>query len=249
MNCIEFRQLILADPTTSSEQTNQHKLGCNTCAAFEREIHGLDESLRTALTVAIPEGLAAKVLLNQSLQSHPRKPTRWYWMSMAASFFVAVFVFQMTPADSLDDDIVEHLDHEAHQIHGRSGDISSAEVRTVLYAINGDLNDDLNDNLSDDLRADLAESFGKVTYASKCYMNEQLVAHFVVENGGEPYTLIVIPTKIRRELSFQNDRWHGVITPHPTGSLAIITSARAESTPALSAIAKHYGEFIRRRTI
>ena len=141
MNCIEFRQLTLADPNTNSEQTNQHKSGCSTCAAFEHEIHGLDKSLLTALTVAIPEGLAAKVLLNQSLQSHPRRPTRWYWMSMAASFFMAVFVFQMTPADSLDDDIVEHLDHETHQVHGKPGDISSTEVRTVLHAIDGDLND------------------------------------------------------------------------------------------------------------
>lgn len=233
MNCLEFRHLKLADPNAYSEQVNKHKSDCSTCAAFEREIHALDESLLTALTVAIPEGFAAKVLLNQSLQSHPRRPTRWYWMSMAASFFMAVFVFQMTPADSLDDDIVKHLDHEAHQVHGKSGDISSAEVRTVLYAIGGDIDD----------------SLGKVTYASKCYMNEQLVAHFVVENGGEPYTLIVIPAETRRELSFQSGRWHGVIMPHPTGSLAIVTSAQAESTPGLSGLAKHYGEFIKRRLI
>jgi hypothetical protein len=241
MNCIEFRQLKLADPDLYSEQANQHKSGCSTCAAFEREIHGLDESLRTALTVAIPEGLAAKVLLNQSLQSHPRRPTRWYWMSMAASFFMAVFVFQMTPADSLDDDIVKHLDHEAHQVHGKSGDISSVEVRTVLYAIGGDLVGEIDGQIDD--------SLGKVTYASNCYMNEQLVAHFVVENGGEPYTLIVIPTETRRELSFQSDRWDGVITPHPTGSLAIISSAQAQATASLSGMAKHYSEFIKRRPI
>ena len=233
MNCLEFRQLKLSDPNAYSEQANKHKSDCSTCASFEREIQALDESLRTALTVAIPEGFAAKVLLNQSLQSHPRRPMRWYWMSMAASFFMAVFVFQMTPADSLDDDIVKHLDHEAHQVHGKSGDISSAEVRTVLYAIGGDIDD----------------SLGKVTYASKCYMNEQLVAHFVVENGGEPYTLIVIPTKTKRELSFHSDRWRGVIMPHSTGSLAIITSAQEGSTRGLSRIAKHYGGFIKQRPI
>ena len=241
MNCIEFRQLKLADPNTYSEQANRHKSGCSTCSTFEQEIHELDESLRTALTVAIPEGLAAKVLLNQSLQSHPRRPTRWYWMSMAASFFMAVFVFQMTPADALDDDIVEHLDHEAHQVHGKSGDISSAEVRTVLYAIGGDLDGEID--------GEIDGSLGKVTYASKCYMNGQLVAHFVVENGGETYTLIVIPTETRRELNFQTVRWHGVITPHPTGSLAIITSAQAQATPSLSDIAKYYGEFIKQGPI
>ncbi len=74
---------------------------------------------------------------------------------MRASTSDRAMADQASAMQMLDDDIVEHLDHEAHQIHGRSGDISSAEIRTALYAIDGDLSDDLSD--------DLAESFGKVT--------------------------------------------------------------------------------------
>ncbi len=233
MNCIEFRQLKLADPYVFNHEASRHISHCSTCAAFDREIQNLDNSLRIALTVAVPEGLAAKVLLNQSFRSNPRRPTRWYWLSMAASFFMAVFIFQMMPADSLHADIVEHLDHEAHQVHGKFGDISTAEVRNVLYAIGGDI-----DN-----------SLGKVTYASKCYMNEQLVAHFVVENDGQPYTLIIIPRESKHQLSFQSGRWHGVIMPHATGSLAVVAGAGADSTSDLLRMAKHYSESIKQRPI
>lgn len=233
MNCIEFRQLKLADPNAFSEEVTQHRSSCSTCAGFEREIQNLDDSVRIALTVAVPEGFAAKVLLNQSRQSHPRRPTRWYWLSMAASFFMAIFVFQLSTAESLDEEIITHLDHEAHQVHGKFGDIGSVEVRKVLYAVGGDIDD----------------SLGKVTYASKCYMDEQLVAHFVVENDGKPYTLIVIPRESKRQYSFRSEHWHGVITPHATGSLAVITSAQAESTPDLLRIAKHYSDSIKQRSI
>ncbi|MCH7744412.1 MAG: DUF3379 family protein, partial [Proteobacteria bacterium] len=85
MNCLEFRQLKLSDPDCISEEASLHRSGCPECARFEREIHELDASVHMALTVAVPEGFAAKVLLNQSLQAHPRRPKRWYWMSMAAN--------------------------------------------------------------------------------------------------------------------------------------------------------------------
>ncbi len=234
MNCIEFRQLKLADPNAPSEEANDHKSRCTTCAGFERDIHRLDDSIHTALSVAVPEGFAAKVLLNQSLQSHPRRPTRWYWLSMAASFFLAIFIFQLSPADALDDEIITHLDNEAHQVHGKTGDIGVPEIRSVLLAIGGDLD----------------QPIGKVTYASKCLMDGQLVAHFVVENSGNPYTLIVIPQSSKRQLVFEDEHWKGIITPHATGTIAIVAHVQAgDITPELQRLSQRYGRSIKRATI
>ena len=92
MNCIEFRQLKLVDPYEVSESATEHRLTCVSCSRFESEILNLDSTLRHALSVEVPDGFAAKVLLNQSLQSHPRRPTRWVWLSMAASFFLAIII-------------------------------------------------------------------------------------------------------------------------------------------------------------
>ena len=152
---------------------------------------------------------------------------------MAASFFFAVVVFQFLAVETLDAEIITHMDHEAHQVHGKSGDISDGEVRNVLLAVGGDVD----------------HSLGTVTYASKCLMDDMLVAHFVVKDGDETYTLIVIPQKIDRDLPFQTERWRGVIMPHPTGSLAVIASTQTKSTPNFLQIAKRYGASIKRTTI
>ena len=233
MNCLEFRQLKLSDPDCISEEASLHRSGCPECARFEREIHELDASVHMALTVAVPEGFAAKVLLNQSLQAHPRRPKRWYWMSMAASFFFAVVLFQWSPAETLDEEIITHLDHEAHQVHGNSGDISEDEVRNVLFAVGGDID----------------HSLGSVTYASICLIDDMLVAHFVVKDGKETYTLIVMPQEIDENVPFQTMRWRGLIVPHPTGSLAVIASTQTESVPDFLQAANRYGASIKRATI
>ncbi len=230
MNCIEFRQLRLADPRSVNEAADRHRNACRHCREFEKEIHRLDESLRTAMKIAVPEGFAAKVLLNQSLQSHPRRPTRWYWLSLAASFFLAVVVYQFQTDPAMGAEIITHLEEEAHQVHGRSGDISESEIRQVLFAVGGDID----------------TSLGKVTYASRCLMDGRLVAHFVVENGEDRYTVIVIPDGIDRQQSFRNGKWQGLITPHATGSLAVIASSGTPSAMHLSQAMNRYRHAIRK---
>ena len=74
MNCIEFRQLKLADPYSVNNEVHHHKSNCRNCRIFEGELQELNDSIDTALTVPVPEGFAAKILLNQSLQP----PTRGY---------------------------------------------------------------------------------------------------------------------------------------------------------------------------
>tara|TARA_B100001964_G_scaffold31219_1_gene32449 strand:- start:1829 stop:2530 length:702 start_codon:yes stop_codon:yes gene_type:complete len=233
MNCLEFRILKLAEPYRASEEAVLHASECPGCSSFKQEIHELDDSLRTAFSVEVPEGLAAKVLLNQSLKDNPRRPTRRYWLSLAASFLVAITMMPFLPMQSLDAEIITHLDHEVHQVHGKSGDIGSGEVRNVLLAVSGETNG----------------SLGTVTYASKCLMNGQLVAHFVVENGGETYTLMLIPEKIDSPLPFQSERWQGLVIPHSVGSLAIIATRQAESSLDFLRLAEQYSQSINHSTI
>ncbi|MFP6807494.1 MAG: DUF3379 family protein [Pseudomonadales bacterium] len=109
--------------------------------------------------------------------------------------------------------------------------MGSAQIVKVLNLVGGDL----------------ALPLGKVTYASKCYIKDQLIAHFVVENDGEAYTLILIPEASIEQLAFENDRWRGLITPHETGILAVIASA--DSSPNLLEVSEHYSRTIKRLSI
>ena len=211
MNCMSFRQAVLADPYHLSDEARAHRGECLNCARFLKEVESLDDAVRDAVQVAVPEGLAAKVLLNQSLQPTPRRPTRRYWLGMAASFLLAVFIVQLIPlpgGSALQADIINHMEKDAHQVHGKSGSVDEAFVRYVLDAVGGEL----------------TQPIGNVTYASTCVIDGQLVAHLVVEQGNETYTLLVMPQSPERPEEFTSGRWQGTILPDDNGSIAVISS-------------------------
>ena len=70
MNCLEFRQLALADPYDPA--LTEHAAGCVKCTKFRQEILDMDSDLEKAFAIPVPEGLAARVLLNQSLSDRPK---------------------------------------------------------------------------------------------------------------------------------------------------------------------------------
>ena len=119
MNCLEFRQLKLSEPTTEDAEALAHQSSCNTCAQFEKEISELDASMNQALSVAVPEGLAARILLNRSLKQPQRKPTRWLWLSMAASFFAITFLsYQFYQETPISEPLLAHINHKPHEFYG-----------------------------------------------------------------------------------------------------------------------------------
>ena len=89
MNCLEFRQLALADPYDSA--LDVYAESCPQCTKFREEILSIDNDIEKALNVEVPEGLAARILLNQSL-SEPDTTQTWFRYGMAASFAAALVV-------------------------------------------------------------------------------------------------------------------------------------------------------------
>lgn len=208
MNCIEFRNARFADPYDKREALIEHRTTCVACRRFERDLHVLDGNLREAFKVAVPEGIAARVLLNQSLQTEPRRPTRWYWLSMAASFLIAAFLgIQATNTVAIDAELVAHIETEAQAVHSKHGAVSEPRVRQVLNSIDVDGN----------------SNFGKVIFASTCILDGELIAHFVIEEAGQQYTVMLIPSsRVDEEMAFGTHRWRGLISPHKLGSIAVV---------------------------
>jgi hypothetical protein len=212
VNCLEFRRLRLSDPYTNSAELYSHKSECETCRKFDEDNLQFDKNLYQALKVNVPDGLAAKVLLNQSLQPEPRMSARWSWMSIAASFLLAGMftLYQVSTTASIDEALVDHIKEEQHVVFARSTLLEDAQIKQVLNSI--DLNTD--------------SSFGKVTFAANCLIDGEMVGHFVVEQGNASYTLFVVPGENGGKLvEFESDDWHGIISPHRSGSsLAVISN-------------------------
>ena len=152
MNCLEFRRKTLIDPGNQTPAMTMHQDTCSTCANFFEQMSRQDELIREAIDIDVPEGFAARILLNQSLQSQSRRPTRWYWLSLAASFLVALMLVPLFTGDdhehiaSVDYHGTEILAHmEAHDVfhHDSSMPAKAMDVQQVLANANTAVPDEI----------------------------------------------------------------------------------------------------------
>lgn len=214
MNCLDFRRFRLSDPYSTDAESLSHRAECEACHGFENEVRKLDKQISKALTVEVPEGLAARILLNQSLQSKPRKPTRWYWLSMAASFFLAAGVIGfMSLTEAVEEALVQHLNWEEPIVNSMMMPVQQPQIRQVLNSIN----------------LESTAALENVVFASTCIINGELVAHLVLEDENHQFTLVLLPQKlidVDKVLEFDGERWRGVISPYQSGStMAVLASA------------------------
>ena len=235
MNCLEFRQLKLSDPYIEDTDASNHRDSCGACQQFEAEIEQLDQNVSSALSVAVPEGLAAKILLNRSLQENPRMPTRRLWLSsMAASFFAMTLLFasvynsnneQTTTRAQLSQSIIEHMPHESALVEGLHDRIDNAAIDAVLASVNLTTDQDL----------------GHIVYATTCKLEGQLVAHLVVERDGAQFTMIVAPyNELDISTTFKTAEWQGFVTPQQKGMLSVIVEPTAASPEQVMRVTNLY---------
>jgi len=211
MNCIEFRRLRLSDPYVADKHLTSHKKSCQSCSDFERDILLLDEKVKHALMVDVPEGLSARILLNQSLGRVNRRPPLWRWTSLAASVVIVIMLsmYQFPEPDSLQTQLVSHLKQEHIVLPAGIGNVDDAIVQKVLNSIS--------------LHAD--GSIGKVTFAENCDLDGEMVGHLVVEWDNVNYNLLIVPGNFGRDAQeFIEDNWHGIVTSHSSGNRVALLS-------------------------
>lgn len=217
MNCFEFRQFKLSDPYSEDTSADTHRDDCDSCQNFEIELADLDNSVHQALNVAVPEGLAARIMLNQSLQQSSRRPTRRFGLGIAASFLVIALVSAVQylyPGDNsefgIEQALMAHAEHRPHEFYGADHEaIDNATLSQIMSNFN--------------VQANLEN----VVYASVCPLNGESAAHLVIKDGEEQYTVMLIPDKSPgKSFSVSSDVWRGFISPHPAGALAVLADAK-----------------------
>ena len=234
MNCLEFRQQKLSDPYAQNNDADKHRDACRNCQQFQAEIDQLDQNISAALSVAVPEGFAAKILLNRSLQENPRKPMRRLWLgSLAASFFAMILIASVYNSNNelatrhaqLSQSLIEHMPHENELVQGLHDRIDDVEIDAVLASVNLLSTQDL----------------GTVVYATTCKLEGQLVAHLVVEHEGKQFTMIIAPfNELDTSTPFMSNEWRGFITPRQKGMLSIIAEPTAASPEQVMRITNLY---------
>ena len=210
MNCLEYRQERLAGPTSQNPEAKAHLEECEACTKFDKEVSDLDSKVLRAMSVEVPEGLAARILLKHSLQRNWRVPTRRLWLSLAASIFaISVVVYQYRLPEEIMEPLLAHAQHQAHEFYGAEhSPISNDKLKALMATLK------------------VEGSLENVVYAAVCPVDGEQALHLVIKDGEDQYTVMLIPDRSPSKVFVvDNDVWRGYISPHPAGALAVLAAA------------------------
>ena len=211
MNCIEFRHLILTDPYSKDSAAEAHLASCDQCARFRQEILDMDSDIEKALAIPVPDGLANRILLNQSLKAG--NDSNWFRYGMAASFLAALVLgaslLTNTDSTAYAEPMLVHAAHKPHEFYGSEHQpIGGKELAQLMASFN------------------LSASINNVVYAAVCPIDGERAVHLVIKDGEDQYTVMLLPEHSPgKRYNVSDDLWRGYISPHPAGALAVLAAA------------------------
>lgn len=228
MNCEDYKQAIAADP--SFDGGAAHLSECASCQAYRKEMLSLDGKISAALELSVPELKLPElpdIDVDNVVGLPARKRNTTTWLAIAATVVIAATLgFRMMSGvqyESLEEEIIAHLDHEPAALVVSDRPVSDARLRKIVPA-----------NMSTiDHRA------GLVTYARTCEIHGNDVPHLVIQGERGPVTILLLPNeKIDAAVDLSGDHIDGVLLPVGRGSIAII-GEHGERIDAISSTVKN----------
>ncbi|HET7396074.1 MAG TPA: DUF3379 family protein [Gammaproteobacteria bacterium] len=223
-HCLEVRRIIGAEPQRRESTILEHCKTCAACAAYVKEMLALDARLDRAMTIPVPEGLEARIVLDASLK-HGRQPRPVAWLALAASLVLAVGItagvwWQASRTDMpLTTALVQHVmnPNEAEAI---------VPGQPLLRKVS------LVQNVLDKVGVQVHGGLDDVTYARVCPFRGRLVAHLVVRGKDGPVTILLLPhIHVNKPQHFDEEGFRGMIEPAGSGSIAILSNNDSPMEP------------------
>ena len=212
MNCLEFRRHCLADPASQEAAFVMHRQDCPRCAEFATGVTQLDRKITEALRVDVPDHLASRIVLRQSLyrdQQHQWRRRRLY--ALAASLIVAIgltaTLVLINRGPSLDQRVLAHIDLERELLSSHEK-VAHAKLVSVLNSVGAELKGDL----------------GNVQHASICPLSEHGGAHLVFDGRKGPVIVLLLPKEfVETPTPIQKEKMAGLVLPTRNGSMALVS--------------------------
>lgn len=229
MNCEEYKQAVTEDP--SFDGGAGHLSECAECQAYRKDVLALDKTIAAALAIDVPELRMPELPDVESenvVALQPRRRIAPTWLAIAATVAIAAVVgFRMLGTgavyDSLEEEILAHLDHEPAALVVSSKAVSDRRLKSVIP----------------ESVSTVGHSAGLVTYAQSCTINGKEVPHLVVQGQRGPVTILLMPDeKIDAAVDLSGDHTRGVLLPVGKGSIAIIGEREEAIEPITKSILK-----------
>jgi hypothetical protein len=211
INCLSARRIISTDINHPSASLVEHLNDCSTCKAFYDRQRAFNHKLKLAAEVDVPEGLAARILVEHKLNQKKAKSVTNRWVAMAASIMLVVSVSVVTSlhtTPALAETIVEHI-HEDVKMLETKGHFTPVQLNKLLnpHGVN------------------IHANMGHARSAGNCLIEGQLSAHIVFKGKNAPVTMIVVPQRISNDrIEFAEQEMVGLLVNMPRGTLALVST-------------------------
>jgi len=214
MDCLEFRRLLGSEPRVTDPAARAHLESCARCQDAYARAQALEARIAGALAIAVPEGLADRVLLAQLTEARQRraKGFRYGWVALAAAavLVVAVGLFvrrEGAIGQALPDLVIAHVNGEERGAMDRRAPVPAADV----------------DRAFADRGVHLASVPEGVTYVHKCPVGGYPTVHMVMPYDNKPVAVIYV-TRYRAPgiTNFERGAWEGREVPIADGTLVMV---------------------------
>ena len=211
MNCLSARRIISTDVSDKSEEFTRHVSSCDSCKSFYEKQLKFNGALKKAFEVEVPEGLAARILVEHKLNNKKASSEKFRWGAIAASVVLAFVVsavstFHSPPA--LADAILAHVKYDDAAFDIKPG-ITLEELNQLLkpHGVRADAN------------------IGKATNAGNCVIEGKVGAHIVFAGENAPVTLIVVPESLEdsERVLIDDQQYKGILLSTRKGTLALLS--------------------------
>lgn len=185
MNLLEFKRRLMIEPGDRSDEMRAARVRGGEFAEAAEASDRFEHSLKTALDVPAPPGLADRIILRQSLQQQQRS-LRWIrWGAIAAVLVIAVAVTAVirnptTSAADLERHVAWHWKYDGPQV--------------LAAALAGPEDPDHIDELLSGFGVQLSpELRAQVTLSKYCPTPDGKGVHMVLQGPGGPVTVYYMP--------------------------------------------------------
>ena len=193
MDDLQFRRSIFADPASQDEDIIAAQNADPAKKQLAQELYLLDEKLKQAMKVPVPDDLCNKLLLRQTLANHQqeKRKSRVY-LAMAASVAIVaglvVNYLQFSNSyTNLGDYALAHVYHEEGSFYNDDNNrVSLTTLNKKMASFNGGFN----------------ESLGQLISADYCRFDGMKSLHLVYQGVTETVAIFVVPK--REHLAFTN---------------------------------------------
>lgn len=201
MDDLQFRRTIYADPQCNDESVKKAAAEDPAKQEFWNDLKRMEASMEQACKVDVPEGLAERLILRQSIQQHQkqRKRTRIH-LALAASiafvFGISFTLWQQQIQVDLGEHALAHVYNEADGFALKiDGDVEYDTVNAKLASIGGRFED----------------TVGRIYFAHFCNFEKVRSFHMVMQGEHGKVTVFVVPHNDKHKPVdyFSDGKMHG----------------------------------------